>query len=132
MYVDVKEYLNIRKMKIEVSDGEVIMISQNKNVLMMNNHHNIYRYKEVKFKEEEVIVKKLFRKPVTKKVKYLVDIKIMAYHTTGKFLGYIDDEYAEELIKYSNLYKFRQNFINLKDQLKAFGCEIVKIADIEE
>ena len=61
------------------------------------------------------------------KTEYITSLELWTYNSKGKFLGVMNENATEDFIGWYNLYSLRQNFENLKEELAAFGYEIVPI-----
>jgi hypothetical protein len=118
-------------MRIEISTNRLLMLQQSKNKYLFSTwNHRMFVVEDFTVEEiDEIEIKKyIFGKPENIPVKkcYLTDIKIMSYHSTGKFCGYLSDDSVKAFLE-KDLFLLRQNWIDLKDMLKAFGLEVNKI-----
>ena len=119
-------------MKIKVSDSDILMLEKSKHAYLLSGETNrIFLIEDFTIVEgEEVIVKKAWwskkSESTTVKQQYLTAITIQSYHSTGKFVGYLTDDAAKYFLN-RDLYRLRQNWLDLKEMLKCFGLEIVKI-----
>jgi len=119
-------------MKIKVSESDILMLEKSKHAYLLSGESNrIFLIEDFKIEDgEEVIVKKKWfskkSESTTVKQQYLTAITIQSYHSTGKFVGYLTDDAAKYFLN-RDLYRLRQNWLDLKEMLKCFGLEIVKI-----
>lgn len=116
-------------MKIKAMESDILMFDQIKGKVLMSLC-KLFIVDDVTIEEiEEVSVKKSFfsRKitTTTTKQKYVVGVKILSYHTSGKFIGHLNDD-AVLYFLYRDLYRMRQNWIDFKDMLNAFGFTVIK------
>jgi len=123
-------------MKIKTYPQALLMLKSNLNKILLKDSH-IYVITEIEsIEEEEEIVKKanFFRKGSTKKVvnTYITKLVIESTHNTGKFVGVLTDESCESFIHWYDLYKLRQNWLNLKEQIELFGFHIVRKPEPEK
>jgi hypothetical protein len=63
---------------------------------------------------------------------YLTELSIIGYNTKGRFLGTLSDEAAFRLVYIYDLYYFRDNWLEFKEELKAFGLELTEIKKHED
>ena len=112
-------------MKIPVSNNDILSLKKNKHVLLIKNGR-IYGLSNFEITEEEKIKKYLFRKPRVKRQKYLTSAIVLAYHSTGDFIGELDDNATKIFLTYNDLYELRQNFKDFEKMLNAFGFTIEK------
>jgi hypothetical protein len=121
-------------MKIKVSDSDILMLEKSKHAYLFTSDSNrVFLIEDFKVEDgEEVVVKKKWfskkSESTTVKQQYLTAITIQSYHSTGKFVGYLTDDAAKYFLN-RDLYRLRQNWLDLKEMLKCFGLEIVKIED---
>ena len=116
-------------MKVEVTHTDMAVIKRNTKALLMLSNRRIYVIDAVTFEEGEKTVKKLFSKPVVEKTNYLVELKVYGYNPKGKFLGELSDEAAIRLVTRYDLDALRNKWRSFKEELEAFGFEIVKKTD---
>jgi hypothetical protein len=121
-------------MKIKVSDSDILMLEKSKHAYLFTSDSNrVFLIDDFTIEDgEEVVVKKKWfskkSESTTVKQQYLTAITIQSYHSTGKFVGYLTDDAAKYFLN-RDLYRLRQNWLDLKEMLKCFGLEIVKIED---
>jgi hypothetical protein len=121
-------------MKIKVSDSDILMLEKSKHAYLFTSDSNrVFLIDDFTIEDgEEVVVKKAWfskkSESTTVKQQYLTAITIQSYHSTGKFVGYLTDDAAKYFLN-RDLYRLRQNWLDLKEMLKCFGLEIVKIED---
>lgn len=80
--------------------------------------------------EEEIHTKGTwFRNPKTEKVKtiYATHITMETMHPTGKFLGTLTDVACERFIILYDLYKLRNTWLHMVEQIKQMGFELKRI-----
>ncbi len=123
-------------MKTEISVGERLMYQQNKKKLLFSTYNCrlfIVENFVVDEIEEPRIIKHFFGKPETiiETHYYINDLKIQSYHTTGKFCGYLTDD-AVKMFVHRDLYYLRQNWLDLKNMLIAFGLEIRDMKEVNK
>jgi hypothetical protein len=117
-------------MKIKTNQQTLLMLKSNLNKILLKDSH-IYVITEIEsIEEEEEIVKKanFFRNGSTKKVvnTYITKLVIQSVHNTGKFVGVLTDESCESFIYFYDLYKLRQNWLNMKEQIELYGFHVVR------
>jgi hypothetical protein len=121
-------------MKIKVSEQDILMLEKSKHAYLFTSDSNrVFLIEDFKIEDgEEVIVKKKWfskkSESTTVKQQYLTAITVQSYHSVGKFVGYLTDEAATQFV-HRDLYRLRQNWLDLKEMLKCFGLEVVKIED---
>ena len=81
--------------------------------------------------EVEEVKKHWFKPDEIVKVKYLTKLELTGYQQKGKYLGTVSDEVIEGSFVYKDLDELRQNWLDFKEQLKAFGAT-VEIKKTEE
>lgn len=79
--------------------------------------------------EVEEVKKHWFKPDETVKVKYLTNLVVLGYNIDKKFLGSVSEETIEHSFVYKDLTKLRQNWLDFKEQLKAFGAVVEKIKE---
>lgn len=122
-------------MKIKVDTQTLNALKVNvDNMIMMNNHlYCITELESVKEEREIVKPKTWFCDEEVKKVTeyFVTKIVIESVHSEGKFLGTLTDEACENIICFYNIYKLRQNWLDIKNQIDLFGYTIVAKAKPE-
>jgi len=119
-------------MKIKVSDSDILMFTQNKNALLLSKQTcRIFAIADFTIEDgEEVIVKKKWfskkSESTTVKQKFLTDLKIESWHTTGKFVGILTEEASVEFA-YKDIYQMRRNWLDFKEMLLGFGMDVLNI-----
>lgn len=126
-------------MKIKVTPQTLTMLNTNLHKILMirdeNNVAQLYVVVEVESIEEDVetinISGGFFSKRKTETVKvsniYITRIVMETMHPTGKFLGTLTDEACERFITWYNLYKLRENWLYMVEQIKIMGFELVRL-----
>jgi len=123
-------------MKIKVTAQTLNMFKMNlRNILLLNDKDNgaqLYVITELESCEEvdEIVTKAtLFRNAKTEKVSncYITHIVMQTVHPKGKYLGTLTDEACENMIYWGDLYKWRQNWLFMKEQINHMGLELSKI-----
>jgi len=73
------------------------------------------------------------RHPEPKEVIILTNLTIMGYNPKGGFVGTFSDDWPLEFIEYAAyaLDRYRLDWMSIKQQLKAFGFDIVRIEEKE-
>jgi hypothetical protein len=110
-------------MKIETYDNQITMLDSVKGKLLLSSLGQIFCVKD--FTIEHAIEVGIFGGK--KHVKYITDLKIYTYHPQGKFLGVVREDACESMLHRYDFYIMRDQWIEFKEQLKAFGFEIQKI-----
>ena len=121
-------------MKIEISTNKRLMIQESKKKLLFSaNTCRLYGIDDfiIEEFEEPRIKKHVFGKSETviETHYYVTEMKVKSYHSTGKFCGYLTDDSVKNFLSCNDLYALRQNWIDLKDMVKAFGFDVVKIEE---
>lgn len=118
-------------MKLEISENTLSTINiQLKNILMGQNR--LLYIESFKTITEDVKVEPFWGKSRIVKKTYLTEIKIVGYNPNGDFIGYYSDETCEQIIGYYDLHKMRKNWIEFRNQLKAFGVDVLKIKELDK
>lgn len=118
-------------MKIKVNEQDILMLEKSKHAYLLSGDTNrIFLVEDFTIEEgEEVIVKKKWfskkSESTTVKQMYLTAIQVQSYHSVGKFVGYLTDEAVLVFLR-RDLYRLRQNWLDLKQMLKCFGLEVIK------
>jgi hypothetical protein len=121
-------------MKLKIKETDVLTLNNIKGkMLMLSDCNKVYRITEFKTSEEEITVMEkpsLFKKavPVQKKQLFLTEVEILAWHSTGKFLGIMADNSAEWILR-RDLYYLRQNWVNFCEMLRGFGLQVTQIPE---
>ena len=106
--------LNVIKNKVLLREGQILILT----------NFTVEEINEINYK--------FFGKTEAIKVKYITSMRLQAYHAEGKFLGFASDTVCNRYLNYVDFYKLRQNWIDLNDQLKSFGFQVMKIDDNEK
>jgi len=119
-------------MKIKVTDSDILMFTQNKNALLLSKQTcRIFAIGDFTIEDgEEVIVKKKWfskkSESTTVKQKFLTDLKIESWHTTGKFVGILTEEASVEFA-HKDIYQMRRNWLDFKEMLLGFGMDVLNV-----
>ena len=119
-------------MKIKVNDVNIAILERNSNSILMDNHRHIFVYHDVQIEEGTETTKKVFQKPITKDVKYLVGIEITCYNSKGKFVGVLNEEDSKMFLIFNNFDAMRKNWQDFKEELLAFHLEVIRPVKKEE
>jgi hypothetical protein len=127
-------------MKIKVTPQTLTMLNTNLHKILMirddNNVAQLYVVVEVESIEEEDVEEinisgGFFSKHKTKIVKvsntYITHIAIETMHPTGKFLGVISDEACERFITWYDIYRLRENWLYMVEQIRHMGFDLTRI-----
>ena len=117
-------------MKYKLREDQVLMLNTLKGKILMASSSNrvaLYCIMDFQITEEEKIIKHTFRPDETQKVKYLTSMKMYAFHHEGKFLGTLTDDAIERYLTFYNLYYFRQDWVDFREQLRAYDLDVVEI-----
>jgi hypothetical protein len=111
-------------MKKKLFDNDIFNLKHYKLKMLMHNESMFY-IEDYKIEtEDEVIKGNWFRKEKTVTNHYLTSIKIIRYFPNHRTLGYMQNEDAYYIISMYNISALRENWLNLKQQLKFFGLEL--------
>jgi hypothetical protein len=108
-------------MKIQVGQKEINELKNYLNAILLLESTLIV-IKD--YKIEEVTIKRWLHKP--KLVKYLTNITINCYNSKFHWIGVFDQDVSFRILTYNNLNQLRQNWLDFKEGLKAFGFTIIK------
>lgn len=115
-------------MKIKITDEYHNDLNAHLNdMLLIKSISFLCAIDEFKVEEVEEVKKHWFKPDETVKVKYLTSLNLLGYSKEKKYLGTVCDEVIENSFVYKDLDKLRQNWIDFKEQLKAFGAVVEKI-----
>lgn len=123
--------LDMELLKIKISRADKLMLELNKGKLLWLKHTNkliVLRDYSIEEVLEDIMERQgLFKKKilVSKPVIYLTGIEIIGYHNTGKFIGTLCAFACKEILNY-DLYKLRENWIEISNMINLFGFKIVK------
>src|SRR5271157_4229463 len=116
-------------MKIKVYDSQISMLNHLKFKMMLFNNE-IFFISE--FKIENINIKKRWSKKEVI-IKYLTDIHINVYDVDKKSFCFINNSLLlQDQIYFERFYTYRNNYLNLKEQFKQFGLDIIKISKPDE
>ena len=107
-------------MKIKIDKNLHSQINANLNCLLMYNNW-LYVIKSIETTTE--YKKNLFGNYNSST--YIISAEIMAYNPTGHFLGTLPEESVRNFFYFHDIYKLKDNWFRFKEQLQAFGFEIV-------
>src|ERR1035437_993534 len=111
-------------MKIEIDEQKLNMLNVIKNKVLMREGQILIL--------TNFIVEEVNEKKETIKVIYITSMELQAYHYDGKFIGTASETVCDHYLSYADFYRLRQNWIDLNDQLKAFGFQVMKIDNNEK
>jgi hypothetical protein len=117
-------------MKYKLRNDQIVMLEQLKGKMLMSSSSQnigIYCITDYKITEEQERKERIFREDKMVTVKYLTEIKMLAFHHEGRFLSSLTDDCVERYLDCFNLYYFRQVWVDFQEQLKAFDFKIVEI-----
>lgn len=121
-------------MKLKITEIDVLTLNNLKGkMLLLSDCNKLYKIASFKTSEEEITTMEkpsLFKKavPVVKKQLFLIEAEVLAWHSTGKFLGIMTDNSAEWILR-RDLYYLRQNWVNFCEMLKGFGLQVTQIPE---
>lgn len=120
-------------MKKKIDKNTLDMLGVVKRSMLMTSKGTLFAISDFKHKTIEEEEKSFFglKKKVVKNI-YLTSITIVGYNNAGKFLGVLSEEAAWRLVYFYNLYVCRQIWLDFKEELKAFGIELIKTEEHEE
>jgi hypothetical protein len=115
-------------MNLEISTDKQIQLSTLKGKMLMNNSF-LYKIEDYEIEKVTDTPKKtwLNKHPEPKTKLILNRIVIRAYHSDGKFLGYMQAEGCRHLLVWFDLFWFRKTWIDFNEALQAFGLEVREI-----
>ena len=117
-------------MKKEIDSQTFNSIQMNLNkILLLNYNRRLYcitEFEMITEKKEIIKPKTWFRNSSVEivTITYMTKLTIQTIHSQGKFLGVLTDSAAEDFIDSYNLYKLREDWQNIYEQIKLFGGEI--------
>lgn len=115
---------------LEIDEQKQIQLSILKGKMLMWDDF-LYKIEDYNVKETKETPEKSFFNwhPKEKTTLVLISIKILAYNSDGKFIGYLTKESAERMVSIYNLYYFREVWVKFNEQLQAFGLKVRKTND---
>jgi hypothetical protein len=116
-------------MKIEVDDKKILALKKIHNCLFLFGSH-LYVIKEYKIVEEKRLVKHWFSEPTEVIDKYVTDMVVMGYSVEDRFLTQLTEDGCTYLLQFCNLYEMRRRWMDMHEQIKAFGFEINKVKEV--
>jgi len=115
----------MKNLNIRIYGEDRIAINNVLNKLILHKNNWLYVISDVVYKEEDI--KRTFSSKTDRRL-YITECTITCYNPTGRFLGTVTSQGSiEQIIRYYDLNKLRNNWFMLGDQLKAFGFELTKI-----
>lgn len=113
-------------MKIEVDDNLIATLNHLKDTIILIRS-NLYVIRDFKIIEESKTIKSFFSKEKVVIKNYITEMTIIGYSVEYKCLTRMYDESCENILEHYFLRKLRRDWVNITDQLKAFGFEIKPI-----
>ena len=110
-------------MKFEVDDNLISTLNHLKDKIILIQN-NLYVIRDFKFYKESKIVKPFFSKEKVVVKNYITEMTIIGYSVENKYLTRMADESCEIILEHYFLQKLRRDWVNITDQLKAFGFVI--------
>lgn len=116
-------------MKIFINSETENMIKTvlNKTLMLSNNKIIVIMSIDIQDVKETRITGFWKKTTETKVRRCVVDAKILSYHTEGKFIGTLQEGAVDSLLTWYNLYKLRNQWLEFKEMINAFGFEFTKI-----
>jgi len=115
-------------MKIKITDEyHNDLKAQLNNMLLIKSISFLCVIDEFNVEEVEEVKKHWIKPDETVKVKYLTNLSLHGYNFEKKFIGVVDESVIKNSFVYKNLYELRQNWLDFKEALNAFGAKVEKI-----
>jgi hypothetical protein len=123
-------------MKIKITPQTLNMLKANlrKTLMIRDNDNTAQLYVVAEFdtiEEETQVVTKgtWFRDEKITKVNniYLTHVVMETMHPTGKFLGTLSDEACERFVTWNDLYRLRNQWLHMVEQINHMGFELTRI-----
>jgi len=101
------------------------MLDASINKMLMTPSREMIALKGYGMIQQKVRVGWFKRRTVTKT--YITGVTIIGYNRDGRFMGVLTKSSCRKYLTYVNLYQLRGNWIDLTEELRAFGFKLEHI-----
>lgn len=112
-------------MRIAISDYSAEALYKLKDELLMSDNH-LMVIEDLEIIEEDKRRLTIFGYENIKQ-KYVINISVVYYHPKGKFIGLLSNDKIKDLLLFYDLYKMREDWLNFKTELNAFGFDVIEL-----
>lgn len=118
-------------MEIKITQDKLNQLEAIQNSMLLLNDC-ILVICNIKYEKREEWLRKTFRSDKLQTVIYLTNCEVIQYNFKGRYLGNHPEWIIKNLITDYNLLQLRSNWLEMLDQIKAFGYELTPIPNNDE
>jgi len=122
------------KIAIDTQTLNSLKVCLNAILMVQSRLYCVTELESVKEEREVIKPKTWLRKEKTETVVeyFITKLVIESVHSQGKFLGTLTDGAAKDFIRTYSIYRLRQNWLDIKNQIDLFGFTIVPKPETKE